>query len=133
MSNKSKAEAFARQIQDIPGLAVRRLALDISNRITAKMPVRTGVAKASTMVTIGTLEAAEHPMALSERLEAGREAATTGVRAPIPQGDIYIRGGEAVAVITNDVHYVEYLNEGSSDQTPEKFIELSIEEAISGA
>lgn len=109
----------------------KRVALAIDTLIVKAMPVDTGRAKSSVVVTVGA-------PALSVTEEAyfpGEKGSTSGAntQAAIDQAEDALRNrleGEEIHININ-VPYVGKLNEGYSPQAQPGFIEQAIQEAVS--
>ena len=114
-----------------PNKKTRRVALAIDSLIVKAMPVDTGRAKSSVVVTVGA-------PALSVTEEAyfpGEEGSTSGAntQAAIDQAEDALRNrleGEEIHININ-VPYIGRLNEGYSPQAQPGFIEQAIQEAVS--
>lgn len=109
----------------------KRVALAIDTLIVKAMPVDTGRAKSSVVVTVGA-------PALSVTEEAyfpGEKGSTSGAntQAAIDQAEDALRNrleGEEIHININ-VPYIGRLNEGYSPQAQPGFIEQAIQEAVS--
>ena len=113
---------FARKI--VPKKAAQlqtKIALEALRRIAEKTPVRTGRAKGNWIPTIGspapdTIESFDKTKSGSMVVARGR-AILTADRPPF-----------STVYITNNVNYIEYLEEGSSKQAPAGMVGITIME-----
>lgn len=97
---------------------VRKLVLEIHNELIIRTPIETGWARANWLLSTGSpvLE----PVGSKENVETSTRAAGVGavIGWNFGQGPIYD---------TNNVPYIRRLNEGSSTQAPEGFVEATIQ------
>lgn len=105
---------------------VRKVVLAVDQAVVLATPVDTGRARANWQPTIGAPAAGEVPeptskgAGLRQALEAGERVATQ-----------YKGGTNSPTVhITNNLPYIQYLNEGSSKQAPINFVGTAILLAI---
>ncbi len=113
----------ARQVETGSSRAVRALSLIINQVIITETPVDTGHAKANWQVGISEpikSEIDEEDPAGTSTIE--RNAAI--IRQAPPGKDI---------ILSNNVPYIHKLNEGSSSQAPEQFVQIAVGEAIIAA
>lgn len=116
--------AIMRGLTDVSAGAVRRITLRITDRLIRTTPVDTGWARANWVPSIGL------PVTYPEGSKAGVTRASqqqglarvVGYR--IDQGAVYI---------SNNVPYIQRLNEGSSRQAPAMFVEAAIEQGVNAA
>ena len=110
--------AFRRSLQK----EVSALALEITERLIETTPVDTGWARASWIPSIG--DPFVQPSGSSDSFTTGKQElgmAEVATQYNLLDGPIFI---------TNNVPYIERLNEGSSPQAPAGFIEEAIKQAI---
>lgn len=101
--------------------AKKAAALDLWNRLTLKTPRDTGRASANWNVAIGAAD-----LSVSDPTEGPGSHALP--RPPLDQLSA-VGIGDSVWV-TNNLPYIEALNDGHSSQTPSGFVEQSINETI---
>lgn len=115
--------ARARQVETGASRAVRALSLIINQVIIFETPVDTGHAKANWQVGIGspiTKEIDEEDPSGTATIERNANI----IRQTPPGKDI---------ILSNNVPYIHELNEGSSSQAPEQFVQIAVAEAIVAA
>ena len=98
---------------------VRRVALAVDTAVVLATPVDTGRARANWQVGIGSAQAGT----LSAPGDAGQAVSQALAQA---QGIISSYAGQGTIHITNNLHYIKDLNEGSSRQAPAGFVEAAI-------
>lgn len=111
-------DAFGRGI-DRDGVAFqKKIVLEALRRLAFRTPVDTGRARGNWQVTIGS----PAQQALATWDKTGDEVVTRGVAAIslLPPGQ--------VVWITNNVEYIEFLEEGSSKQAPNGMLRITVEE-----
>lgn len=107
----------------------RKVALVADQVIVSETPVDTGRAKSNWIVNLDA--------PASDTIEAyapGEQGTTEGqnIQAALDQGSTVIanyRTGSEIH-ITNNLSYIQPLNDGSSDQAPANFVETAIQEAV---
>ncbi len=100
--------------------ALRATALVISQTVIGATPVDTGHARANWQVGIDAPITEE----IDEEDQSGAATITKNagtIRAATPQKSI---------ILSNNVPYIQQLNEGSSAQAPAQFVQLAILEAV---
>ncbi len=107
---------------DVVEDVVQRLTLDITANLIETTPVDTGWARANWVPSIGAPYTLENPDnvvsgATSVQQQGILEVATYNLE----QGNVHI---------SNNVHYIEKLNDGHSNQAPRGFIQNAIEKAV---
>ena len=110
--SSKKARRTARlSADDITGQAVR-VALDVRANVVESTPIDTGLAKASWGIGVG---------APYEGVGSGPStvSALAGYRSE--NGPIHI---------TNNLRYIQRLNDGSSQQAPAGFVQIAIDRAV---
>lgn len=106
---------FAKKVGMAPSKLVKRVAVDLFNRIIDKTPVDTGRARASWNISVN---------------EADRTVPPEGqVSYPKPQAPLgmQVQPGDSI-VISNNLPYIVKLEEGHSKQAPHGMVALSIAE-----
>lgn len=110
---------------------VRRVALAADQAVVVSTPVDTGRARSNWIVALG--DAADSPIeAYTPGEDRSTEAANT--QAALAQGEAVIRGymgGQGTSIhITNNLPYIQKLNDGSSAQAPANFVETAVQQAV---
>lgn len=122
----SRMRALAKRVEDNTNLLVRRTALVAQRELVLETPVDTGRARSNWFVEIGEPYYDElEPYAPGENLGTGEAA---NARAALAQGQAAVkhrRPGQDI-YISNNVRYLQYLNNGSSAQAPEGFIQDAV-------
>ena len=114
----------ARQLQDSVEEAVKTAASVIDQSVVSATPVDTGRARANWQVGIN--EQVE-----SSVLETDRTGDATIARNEEVIDTFRLEGGGSGAIyISNNVDYIEALNNGHSGQAPAGFVESGIQEAL---
>jgi hypothetical protein len=104
---------FAKEINVAVEKVVIKLALDIHTKFSRRTPVDTGRARASWDIKEGSPSSFVPPEG--------------SYGAPRPQDGGNLTGTDLVFV-TSAIHYMQFLNQGSSKQAPAQFIEIVIAE-----
>ena len=101
------------------GSVVRRLTLDITDRLIKTTPVDTGFARASWIPNVGApaLEPPEGSPPVTQQ--------QAGIRSVLLNAS-----ATSVVHITNNTEYIGFLNEGSSPQAPPGFVQDAVDKAI---
>lgn len=105
--------AFAKAIEVDLDTVHERVVYDIHNRVTERTPVDTGRARAAWQITVG---------------EPSTFIMPEGVYGPPPPPPMPAMSIKDVVYITNNVPYIEYLEDGSSKQAPAGMVALSLAE-----
>ena len=113
--------ALAKQLQVDADLIKRKIALDIFGRLLATTPVDTGRARAGWSVDT------RHGSFVPPKDESGYSFDRSMNVSPhmIPKN-------APVIVIYNNVEYIGELNDGSSTQAPEQFVEIEVGNVMRG-
>lgn len=101
-------------------LAQKKIALDLFTKIIVKTPVDTGRARGNWQITINA--PATGVIDVTGGKSSGDGALTAGSK------KISSVKGFVTIFITNNVDYIGFLEEGSSDQAPKGMVALSIAE-----
>ena len=122
MANTSARRTTIR-IEKAAERVIKRLAFGVHSKIVVATPVDTGWARANWIPSIG--RPVEKAAGSREAVGAARGAQSAGVARlliyDLSQGDIWI---------SNNVPYIERLNQGSSPQADARFVERAIEAGI---
>lgn len=122
-----RIRVIANKIEDNADIMVRKTALAIDQELVISTPVDTGRARSNWQVSTGKPITFEiEPYSPGSNL--GRSEAANA-QAALAQGREAIarrEKGEDV-IISNNVGYIKFLNDGSSAQAPEMFIEQAIQ------
>lgn len=110
---KADLNRFAQKTGLTLTIALRRIVLDLWRRIIKRMPVDTGRARAAWMVTIGV---------------PSSEVLPPGIYGPPPDPDTSgMKPGQQI-FLTNNVPYVGFLEDGSSENAPAGFVRIGMAE-----
>lgn len=117
---------IAEEMNATVDLVRRKVALEIWGELIATTPVDTGRARAGW--NMGTSHENSAPASIQKPSEwkSGGTAYYPTPSTPVPPSNA------PVIVIYNNVDYVMYLNEGSSSQAPEMFVEKAVQKAADG-
>ena len=96
-------------------LVVRKIAFDVFSSVVKRTPVDTGRARASWTLAVNRVDLSTAPVGSSTTI-ASPEAAL----GPVKFGD--------TVYISNNLPYIVPLNNGSSTQAPEGFVQMAVEE-----
>lgn len=115
---------FAEQIDADLIVVEKRVALDLFSRIVSRTPVRTGRARASWNISLGSPDEDTRPVGEYPSLQTN------------PAGVAEEKAGQALGSMTqaeiiwlsNSLPYIEKLNGGSSVQAPANFVEIAVAE-----
>ena len=123
----SQADAIIAEIESV----VHRLRNDLAVEVTANLmeppdeggtPVKTGWARANWIPSVGEPQ----PDAVGE---AG-DAASAGASQQAGIAAVASNAGDEPNFVTNNVPYIQQLNDGSSRQAPSGFVEAAIDRAV---
>lgn len=104
--------AFGRKVNLNVKIAIQLVALDTFNRLTLRTPVDTGRARASWDLKVANA---------SEFIPAeGEYSGPKDISAEVKRID-----GKKVVFITSSLHYMKYLDEGSSAQAPAGIVDVT--------
>lgn len=106
-------EEFAKELNIAVKTVVVKIALDLHSKVSFRTPVDTGRARASWDVKEGSPSEFVPP------------PGNYGGPKPVGAGGLK---GEEVIFVTSAVHYVEFLENGSSKQAPAGMVDISIAE-----
>jgi len=129
-----RIRARASQVGSNVTKTVRRVAITADAAVVLGTPVDTGRAKSNWIVQLNA--PAEEVI---DAYSPGEAGSTEGqnVQAALDQGEAVIsryQSGEGVEIhITNNLPYIQRLNDGYSDQAPANFVEEAILEAVAAA
>ncbi len=110
----------ARQVETGASRTVRRVALAINQSVIFATPVLTGHARANWQIGI------ESPVT-DEIDEEDKSGQTTIIR---NESVIQTSKPRKSIILSNNVPYIHVLNEGSSAQAPEQFVQIAVKDAI---
>jgi len=118
MSNKTNLSRFSVDIAklkkiplELADTAARKIAFDIHTKLTETTPVDTGRAKGNWFPSVGTP---------SEEVTDGVVPQTFNI-SPAPLEKIWL---------TNNLPYIQELNDGHSDQAPINFVDIAVFEVV---
>ena len=119
-SFKARLNRRAKQVQENSNEVIKQVAATIAQTVIFATPVDTGHARANWLAGIGTEPTAEDP---SE--DKGGGATFGKVKAELAK-----RKSEQTIYISNNVPYINRLNDGYSAQAPAMFVEQGINTAL---
>ena len=115
-------DKLARELEDQLSDVAKGLTLSVTANLVETTPVDTGFARANWVPNIG--QPAAGPVGSPSRVDSSAQTSgltTVASTYDITQGPVYV---------TNNVRYIERLNDGSSQQAPAGFVQLAIARAI---
>lgn len=124
----------ANEIGDNATRLVRRVALTVDAAVVLGTPVDTGRAKSNWIVQIGSAPTSvidAYVPGESGSTEASNIAAATAQAESVISG--YQSGRDWEIYISNNLPYIQALNDGHSSQAPAQFIEEAVAEAVAAA
>lgn len=110
----SEARKLTRTLERATDHTVRKLVLDVTADLIEQTPVDTGWARANWVPTIGR----SHDTPVGDRERVDRSVQGQGIATIATQPLL-----GSVIFITNNVPYIEALNEGHSPQAPAGYVE----------
>ena len=120
--NFEKSLSIADDIQDEINQEVRAASLNILRLLVKATPVDTGRAKGNWFVSTGA----------SNRDVSDNRRASTAVSEGNSVIASAIRISYPTITVSNNLPYIERLNDGHSEQAPAKFVELAIQRVQNG-
>jgi len=134
-------ERFARRMllraNNVPrevSKVVRKVALAADQALVLGTPVDTGRARSNWIVSLGSeVTTPIEPYApLAPGTDPGKLSETANAQAALAQGREAVANHQAEQAIhiTNNVDYIQPLNEGSSSQAPAMFVEAAVQQGI---
>lgn len=117
--------AIVRGIHAVTERAVKTVTLDVHANLVETTPVDTGWARANWVPRVG--QPANEPVGSpgSSGVSAARAAAQNGITQVL--GYVIQKGS---VFVTNNVPYIERLNDGHSQQEPAGFVQRAIRKAV---
>lgn len=114
----------------------REVALAVDQAVVVGTPVDTGTARSNWIVSLG--HATDRVIPAYAPTTKGGIGETANARAALAQGEDKIKQSrpEEAVHITNNVEYIEPLNQGHSAQAPAMFVEAAVDagaQAVRGA
>jgi hypothetical protein len=111
----------------------RQVALAVDQAVVVGTPVDTGTARSNWIVSLG--EAVDNVIEPYAPTSKGGVNETANARAAMAQGEKEIRQSkpEEAIHITNNVDYIEPLNQGHSAQAPAMFVESAVDAGVQAA
>lgn len=129
-----RIRARANTLGDNLTKAVRRVAITADAAVVLGTPVDTGRARSNWIVALGA-PSSRTIEAYAPGEKGNTEAANT--QAALDQGESvitgYVSGQDMEIHITNNLPYIQRLNDGYSAQAPANFVELAVMEAVGAA
>lgn len=127
MARNSNVRIIVQSLESFTTRKVKRIVLDATANLTEDTPRDIGWARNNWIPEIGP-----GPMEPAGDREAP-EAAAAEQQQGIASIAIGYKLGLGIITITNNVPYIIYLNEGSSQQAPAGFVQAAIFRAVQGA
>jgi len=124
-------EAFAKQIGVELGTVVKKTTLDLLGKIVARTPVKTGRARGSWIVSLDTSSETSLPPGDYPAYHESSSAANAAVSVATPELDVLTApGGNPYRTvwISNNLPYIQPLNDGHSTQAPAGYVEMTVAE-----
>lgn len=115
-TSKQKLDNLAKQVEVGTQEMMRRVALDIDSALVLTTPVDTGRARSNWQVSIGksALGTVDTPVSPSEAIGNAKSELSK------------LRDSDSSVHITNNLPYIQRLNEGWSPQQPAGFVDQAI-------
>jgi hypothetical protein len=123
----SSIQAFAKVMtRDKFRLVIRKIGLEALTRLVRKTPVDTGRARGNWQVSIGTPNL-DYDDEMKDP-SGGEAEAGSGGMAPIRAGDAVIKTAplDSIIWITNNLPYIQKLDEGGSHQAPTGMVDSTM-------
>jgi hypothetical protein len=108
---------FAKKLEIDVSTVVRKVSFDIWNDVTKLTPVDTGRARASWNISEEFANLSTKPKEYQNKTGKGEVGAISGKRN---------------VMITNNVEYIEFLENGSSDKAPAGMVRVALANAAAG-
>lgn len=122
------------QLPENVNRVVRKVALAVDQTVVMATPVDTGRARSNWVVSLGspTEREIEPYQPLPKGTDPSKFGESGNARGALEQGKVVIaaRRPEQTICITNNVEYIEKLNDGHSAQAPAMFVEQAIDAGI---
>lgn len=112
---------FAEKLAIAPAVVVEKLAVDLHTKISRRNPVDTGLSRSRWTIREGEPDNTPYT-----RPEAKKGQPKPPLPPPPPRDPPGGFTGTEIVYITNNVNYVEYLEQGSSQQAPSGMIKISV-------
>lgn len=122
---KADLNKFSRKVGVDIGLVVKKLAFDIFTGVVKKTPVDTGRARAAWNISAGKPDLSVPDAAQFKGSDGG------GKRGPTFIPNIGTSGIFTKIFITNNLDYIEFLENGSSEQSPNGMVAVTLAESRS--
>lgn len=122
MAQKDNINAIMKGLEDVAERAVRKITLDVTANLIESTPVDTGWARANWVPSIGASVSVPAP-----NTGGGVGSAQAKQAAGIASVLGYTLG--PVVYVSNNVPYITKLNEGSSKQAPQGFVQAAVVKA----
>lgn len=126
----------ARRLGENVDRAVKQIALAVHREVVQGTPVDTGKARSNWIVSINTPVTSEIkpyvPYPKFSKANGQQRSESGNFNAAVAQGEVVVasrRSGQTV-YIQNNVKYIGRLNDGSSAQAPQMFVQRAVELAI---
>lgn len=121
--DRAQISAIARGITRLTERSVRKITLELHGDLVRTTPVDTGWARANWLPRVG--RPAQNAAGSRDNVGAAGTAAQTGIAQVLSY--MLARG---LVFVTNNVPYIERLNDGHSRQEPAGFVQRAIRKAV---
>lgn len=119
-----EARRVSRELRQFVARAVARVATNVTARLIKETPVDTGWARANWIPAVGA--PVDAPAGTPGDASSAQGAQQAGLNALAGYTDL----SQGQITISNNVPYIQRLNDGSSQQAPAGFVEQAIEDGI---
>lgn len=124
--------AFNKTVKDDAEKLIRTVALTLEEELVLRTPIDTSRARTNWQLTVGSKPSSEVPFTEGSRGSTASEAYTAAMNAAV-KAAAEIKLGKPTYV-SNCVHYIVDLNDGTSRQAPRNFVSHAVDVAkIKGA
>lgn len=117
------AENARKFMEDSVDGAMDKVMLAVWGQLMQVTPVDTGRARASWRLTKGEIDPSAHPPVDKKVYGKGKK------QIPVPKTPA-VPKGRGIGYISNNVPYINRLNEGSSEQAPRRFVQTAVARGI---
>lgn len=117
------AETVRKKLEGAVESKMKRAMLASWGQLIQGTPVDTGRARASWRMTFGEIDPSAHPPVDKTVYGKGKK------QIPVPKTPD-ISGGKGIGYISNNVPYINVLNDGSSEQAPRRFVQAAVARGI---
>ncbi len=126
----SEIDKVLRALEKVTTQVVKKITLDVTANLRIVTPVDTGWARANWIPTIGTPASSRgNPASRADKL-SGASAASAEQSASMGNVASSYTISQGKTFVTNNVPYIQKLNNGSSQKAPAGFVQGAIQKAI---